>query len=326
MPPTNGRNYLRYSVSLVKQGKHKFYTLTMPSDTLATTCFVTTREEDPSLGFQRVLDRKRAEEIAEYIDNGLGTIPTSIVLSAQPGAELSVIGRGKTIQFRNNRKAFLVLDGQHRVYGFSLAKTALRVPVVIYNGLSRQVESRLFIDINTKQRPVPNELLLDIKRLAEYETTGEAMLRDLFDLFNTQSKSPLLGLLSPHKKVAGKISRVTFNASTKPLVSLFAGKTPQELYEIIGNYLDAFVSLSKNVDAEDAIVNPIVFRATMLLFKDIGQKVQDKHGKVYTMDNFIEALGPLFERIKPNILRKPGTSYKNLYNEFVKLLKSTFAL
>ena len=324
--PTNERDYLRYSVSLVKQGAHKFYTLTMPSSMLAQTCFVIPREEDPILGFQRVLDRKRAQEIADYIDNGLGTIPTSIVLSAQTGAEMKVIGRGKTLQFRKDRKAFLILDGQHRVYGFSLAKTGLRVPVVIYNGLSRQDESRLFIDINTKQRPVPNELLLDIKKLAEYESTGEATLRDLFDLFNDESDSPLLGQLSPHKKVTGKISRVTFNASVKPLVSIFFGKGIEELYKIIGNYLRAFISLANNAGAENAIVNPIVFRATMLVFKDITQKVQDKYGKVYTVENFREVLVPLFEGKRTSLLRRPGSSQRDLYNQFVRALKSSFTL
>ena len=36
---------LRYSVSLVRQGNHSFYTLTMPSDVLARTCVVSTRKE-----------------------------------------------------------------------------------------------------------------------------------------------------------------------------------------------------------------------------------------------------------------------------------------
>ena len=36
---------LRYSVSLVTQGKRRFHTLTIPSDILAKTCFVSTREE-----------------------------------------------------------------------------------------------------------------------------------------------------------------------------------------------------------------------------------------------------------------------------------------
>ena len=100
----------RYSVSLVTQGKHRFYTLTMPSEVLANTCFVTTRDEDPKKGFQRVLDGKRAQEIANYIDLGFGTIPTSIVLSAQPSAELKVVGKGKTLEFTDDPKAFLILD------------------------------------------------------------------------------------------------------------------------------------------------------------------------------------------------------------------------
>lgn len=157
---------LRYSSSTITQNKYRFVTLTMPSSVLARTCFVISRDEDPILGFQRLLDKSRAQQIADYIDAGLGTIPTSIVLSAQENARFRVLGRGKTVEFYDVPKAFLILDGQHRVYGFSLAKSELRVPVVIYNGLSRRDELRLFIDINTKQKPVPNELLLDIRKLA----------------------------------------------------------------------------------------------------------------------------------------------------------------
>jgi DGQHR domain-containing protein len=145
----------RFSVSLVTQGRHRFYTLTLPSDVLANTCFVTTRDEDPKAGFQRVLDNKRAQQIADYIDVGLGTIPTSIVLSAQHDADLQVIGKGKTLQFADHPRAFLVLDGQHRVFGFSLAKTSLRVPVVIYNNLSPRDESRLFIVYRYQHEATP---------------------------------------------------------------------------------------------------------------------------------------------------------------------------
>ena len=99
---------LRYSVSLVTQGRHKFYTLTVPSDVLARTCFATSRDEDPKMGFQRVLDKERAQEIADYIDSGFGTIPNSMILSAQPEAMLEVIGRGKTLQFRDTQRAFLI--------------------------------------------------------------------------------------------------------------------------------------------------------------------------------------------------------------------------
>lgn len=318
--------HLRYSVSIVTQGKHKFYTLTMPSNTLAETCFVSTRDEDPKQGFQRILDKGRAKEIADYIDHGFGTIPNSIVLSAQVEAELKDVGRGKTIQFRNTPKAFLILDGQHRVYGFSLAQTNLRVPVVIYNGLTRKDESRLFIDINTKQRPVPNELLLDIKSLAEYETDVEQLSREIFDHFNTDPASPLLGLMSQSEKRAGKISRVTFNAALKPLFHVFGDNEGYEIYEILSAYFKAFITGADRINVTDILTNPTVFRAVMLLFPDIARRVQDKYGKAYTVENFTEVFAPMFNRINPLNLKRPGNSLRVLHTNMVKALRLDFTL
>lgn len=184
------KDTLTYSVSLVTQGRHKFYTLSMPSDVLAECCTVDTRIDNPIEGFQRKLDPRRADDIARYIDEGMGTIPSSIVLSAQADAQLKYTRARRSITFKKTPKSFLIIDGQHRVFGFAKAKSTLRVPVVIYNSLTRAEECKLFIDINTTQRPVPNELLLDIKRLAETETTDEAILTDVFDLFTSESDSP----------------------------------------------------------------------------------------------------------------------------------------
>lgn len=208
MAPTK----LRYSISQVTQGRHKFYTCTIPSDVLAKCCFVTTREDDPKMGFQRTLDKDRAREIANYIDSGLGTIPSAIILSAQKEAELKIVSQGKTVEFNESPKSFLILDGQHRVYGFSMASSSLRIPVVIYNDLSRRDESRLFIDINSKQRGVPNELLLDIKNLAEYENDEENLMREIFDLFSSESDSAFLNKFSAAAKAKNKITRVTLIA------------------------------------------------------------------------------------------------------------------
>ncbi|WP_175755736.1 DGQHR domain-containing protein [Burkholderia cepacia] len=153
---------VRYAISLVRQGSHRFYTLAIPSNVLAACSFATSKDEDPISGFQRVLDPKRAQDIANYVDNG-GSIPSSVVLSAQPEANFRSVDRSKTAAFKFGPYSFLVIDGQHRVFGFARAKTAIRVPVVIYDNLSKEEEARLFIDINTKQKPVPKELLLAIK-------------------------------------------------------------------------------------------------------------------------------------------------------------------
>lgn len=106
---------IRLSASLIRQGKFRFFTLTIPSDILAKCCFVSTRDEDPKKGFQRLLDIRRAKDIAKYIDSGKGSIPNAIVLSAQPAANFKEIGGGKTIEFDFKQNSLLILDGQHEL-------------------------------------------------------------------------------------------------------------------------------------------------------------------------------------------------------------------
>lgn len=328
------KNLLRFTYSPINQGKYKFYSLTLNIDLLARTCFVSTRDEDPIVGFQRLLDEKRAKQIAEYIDSDLGTIPIAIVLSAQPESELKIIKGGKIIEFADHPKSFLILDGQHRVYGFSLAKTKLRVPVIIYSGLNRQDESRLFIDINTKQRPVPNELLLDIKKLAARETDIEERLREIFDLFNTKTNSPLLGKLSSDAPSKNKLTRVTFNTALKPLINAFQDKDVEEIYEAIRAYIAAFVYGMNTLEAEnsatkkieDSIIKPIVFRAVMQLFNDIGQRVKDKYDSNYTVDNFYEMLKPIFDRASVSWFSGSKITINGLYKKLKDALQTNFTL
>lgn len=317
---------IRYSISQITQGNHKFYTLTIPSDILAQCCFATSRQEDPKEGFQRVLDKKRAEEIAKYIDAGLGTIPSSIVLSAQPEAEFQIIGKGKTAEFNISPKSFLILDGQHRVYGFTLAQSHLRVPVVIYNGLSRRDETRLFIDINSKQKGVPNELLLDIKNLAEYETDNEQTLRELFDQLNEDIGSRLYGLLSTATKSKHKISRVTFNSALKPLLPMFESKSYDEIYSTLNSYFIAFCNALREIGCDEQITNSTVFKATTAFFPTVASKVKDRFGSDYDADNFYEILGPALSNTPPSKFKKPGNSFNELTSYLESKLKSGFTL
>lgn len=318
--------FLRYSVSIVTQGRHRFYTLTMPSNILAKCCFATSREEDPMTGFQRVLDEKRAQDIADYIDLGFGTIPSAIVLSAQNEAELKDVGKGKTLQFRFSPHSFLIIDGQHRVFGFAKASTKLRIPVVIYNGLTKRDESRLFIDINTKQRPVPNELLLDIKKLADNEDDNEALLRELFDTFNEDNVSPLIGMLSPASKKSGKISRVTFNAAVKPTLTTFANKTSSVIYPALRSYLKAFDKGLSGINERDALTNAIVFRAIFEIFPEVAQRVVDRHGPSFKEEAFSEILSGMFDRVKSGKFSRPPRSHKELSVDLSKALKSGFII
>lgn len=315
-----------YTASLIIQGPYRFYTLSMPSDVLAQTCTVDTQEEDPEAGFQRRLDEKRARDIAAYIDKDRGTIPTAIVLSAQPESQFEYSNAKRTVRFRKHPKAFLIIDGQHRVYGFRLAATNLRVPVIIYSNLSKSQEARLFVDINTKQRPVPNELLLAIKRLAQTENSQEALMRDIFDAFDKRADSPLLGLTSSSERRTGKLSRVTFNAALKPIFSTFEDSDSERVYSVLGNYLHAWLSDFRSKEIEAMIVNPILFRALLLLFPAVAERVADRYGDNFSVDNFFEVLQPVFSRTKVSSLRAPGKSPIEFFDTLRKQLESGFSL
>ncbi|CAM3727484.1 DGQHR domain-containing protein [Litorimonas haliclonae] len=315
------------TVSLVRQGKHQFYSFTMESDILSRTCFVVNREEDPEEGFQRELDKNRASEIANYIDQGLGTVPSSIILSAQEDANLEYNSRSKSITFRDIKKAFLIIDGQHRVFGFRLAKKAFRVPVIVYHNLSKTDESRLFIDINSKQKGVPPELLLDIKRMAEYENDLESFLREIFDALKEDQDGILYNRLSPAKKSQGKITRTTFNQATKNLVSIFGDKTPDEVAVILRNYLNAFYEVVLTTEkTKDKFFKPQVFRAICGFFLSVAANLKNKYGAIYTEANFRNILMPVSGAVRLSKINETTTAYKPLLEHFESTLNSGFTL
>ena len=89
---------------MVEQGRHRFYSLALPSDLLAQCCMVEPRNENPIDGFQRLLDERRARSIARYIDSGFGTVPGAIVLSAQTRAHLRYDRETATMHKTRNRR------------------------------------------------------------------------------------------------------------------------------------------------------------------------------------------------------------------------------
>jgi DGQHR domain-containing protein len=323
---TADKNAFSAPAQLVCQGKHRFYALVLPSSLLAETCTVEPRVENPEEGFQRLLDEKRAKSIARYIDAGFGTVPGAVVLSAQSRAHVHYDRATGVLAFRKDPRAFLIIDGQHRVFGFKLAKHAVDVPVVIYNKLRRSEECRLFMDINTKQRPVPNELLLDIRRLSEVETQADALLHDVFDLFHTRDDSALNGLLSPAERRKGTISRVTFNAALRSIKGAFVDARAEEVYAVLNGYFLACRHGLGLHNADEQIAHPALFKALTLLFTNVAERVADRHGGKYSVANFEDVLIPFFKRLKKSDLPRAGMSHVALHEHYGKALSAGFLI
>lgn len=66
-------------------------------------------------------------------------------------------------------------------------------------------------------------------------------------------------------------------------------------------------------DQEAKITNPTLFRALMLLFPVVAEKVSDRYGDEFTTDNFAEVLRPALARTKKGQTANPGNSPSVLY-------------
>lgn len=280
----------------VTQNNKEFYITSLKASLLKELAFVLKRDEDPIKGFQRLLNQNRAKDIASYMDDKKGVIPSPIILSAQPNSEMKFDTNTSKITFSNNKSSFLVLDGQHRLYGMYLSTNDYEIPVIIFNNLKTADEVNLFIDINTNQKGVPTTLLIDIKNLTGMEEKKEEKQRILFDFLNKDSV--LRGLMSPTKSQLGKISRTTFNQATDRLfeTGYFASENVDVTYKAVKNYLKAveIVLLSTNSD-KAKLTKSMIFRAVFEIFNDVVELSFKKHEnlKVDSLSDILRPIGSL---------------------------------
>jgi len=122
--------------------------------------------------YQRLIDKGRRKKIAVYIKNG-GFFPTNFLInfSKKVRFEPQFKDTANDIHYGqlylpDTYKSAWVIDGQHRLYGFSgLSDKFLKqnIMVLAFEELPRTEEANLFVTINAEQKPVPKSLLDDLE-------------------------------------------------------------------------------------------------------------------------------------------------------------------
>lgn len=302
------------AIPCTQNGK-TFYTAIISSAILKETCFISRRDENVAAGFQRTLNENRAKNIAKYLDDGKGCIPSSLILSAQDIAKFSFDANTSEISFKNNEKSFMILDGQHRLFGFIQTKDIYFIPVVIFTGLKISEEVNLFIDINTNQKGVPATLLLDIKNLAGKDSSLEEKQRILFDYLN--ENSVLAGLLSASKSKVGFISRVTFNEATKNLFEngYFANKDIEIIKKGVKNYLEAVDLIFNESRSEKAkLTTGSLFKAVFAIFNECVDKTIDRSQNL-KVDSIKSVLSPISSLNYDSYVGSSNAVYMKITND-----------
>lgn len=149
----------------VAQKEHKFKLLSIPAGLLTKISYASVRRKDDEDGaVQRILNSGRISGVKDFALK-LGDFPASIVLN-WVGPKLNI--KGGKVTLVNQPRMAQIIDGQHRVAGLAAAieedpqVASFEIPVALYEGLDTSNSARIFISINTEQRPAPKSLVLDL--------------------------------------------------------------------------------------------------------------------------------------------------------------------
>ena len=113
----------------------------------------------------------------------------------------------------------------------------------------------------------------------------------------------------------------------KPIWETFGNVEAALIYSILSAYLNACLAGLRAKGAESSITNPTLFRALLLLFPSIAERVTDRHGQQqFTSAHFDEILAPFFGRLKKGDLQKPPSKLKELDENLRRALRSGFSI
>jgi len=190
-----------------KLGGKRFYSfVTRPRDLLKIS-FVNHRSLNDPEGaptYQRLVSKTRMRDIGKFIKAG-GFFPTNLLINFVRNVRFEQTSKDDAadVAFGNlflpdKYRSAWVIDGQHRLYGFSPIDDKFldeNVIVVAFEKLGKSEEAQLFVTINHEQRSVPKHLLDDLEGELKWGSTVPterigAIASRLINLLNTDAGYP----------------------------------------------------------------------------------------------------------------------------------------
>ena len=160
--------------------------------------------------YQRMVKKKRLKQIANFIsDNGM--FPTNIVINFADQHQLR-FDQGKQEGDTKTGAVFgwltlnpyygsaWIIDGQHRLFAYSGHSRASSsfLNVLAFHGLSGPEQTAFFVDINSEQRRVPRNLLIQLDAVLKWNSPNEdtrvnAIISRACLALDRDDRSPLRG-------------------------------------------------------------------------------------------------------------------------------------
>lgn len=181
--------------------EHEIYTFPMKVRDLLQIQYVAPRGVSTEQGaVQRILNKKRITQIKDFVLLG-NTFVNTFILNWTDSENLPKIKKD-TLNIPLQGRRAQILDGQHRIAGLQEAVNTkpeigdTEVIVSLCIGLKTQDAAKIFLNINSEQKPVPKSLIYDLFGEA-IEDKEHAINRvtDIINFLNTTEESPFFQLV-----------------------------------------------------------------------------------------------------------------------------------
>jgi DGQHR domain-containing protein len=289
------KKFIEVEARHVKQRAWSLYSFILDSATFDRIAFVSRRDDDKELGYQRNLSKHRAADIAHYLDKENGCIPNSILVSLEPGAVYNANTR--RLRIPNQPKAAWVIDGQHRMFGLRQAKTRCDLIISAFLGLGTAEQAKQFKTINSKQKGVPTSLLYDLLDLTRDGTYVQQRGHDLATKLNEDAESPWLGQIDMTGSGDGLITQTRVVTALESLISdrgaLFQ-YSEEEQFGVLRNYFAAIKTLfpSDWSNKNSVLTKALGFSGLLILLPQVLTACLQRFGD-FKLSSAIEVLRPV---------------------------------
>ncbi len=279
----------------IKQGGWTLYGFVIDADRLDRIAFVSRREEDKDLGYQRNLSKTRAAEIADYLHHHKGCIPNSILVSLDSGASFDA-NRG-VLCIPDAPKTAWLIDGQHRMFGLRQSKLNFEVFVTAFVGLSTEDQAKQFKTINSKQKGVPTSLLYDLLDLTKDGTYVQQRGHELATRLNEDPESPFYEQIDMTGSSHGLITQTRVVTALEGMISekgALYQYSEEEQYGILRNYFSALKALlpSDWGNKQSVLTKAIGFSALLTVLPQVLNLCLLRSGD-FTVHSVLRVLEPL---------------------------------
>ncbi len=314
-----GLSNVRVPATKGKLGKHTFYSFVTTPEVLLKISFINhlaLNHPDGRPAYQRMIHSGRIKAIGRFIKEG-GYFPTNLLINFVDGCRFDQISNKENqnpkikfgwLHLPNKYKSAWVIDGQHRLYGFShLEKERLtsNIFVIAFEKMDTTTEADLFITINHKQKSVPKSVLIALQSDLKWGSTNPkervvALASALVKAINSDPTSPFFQRFSIQGVAPKDNQNLTLPEAVNGLVranllgragksylfGYFSGTTDDETLARARRIVNGYFNLVRETNiprweagrAAYIAINPGI-RAHFLLIGEIIRYVQSKDPK-----------------------------------------------